>query len=370
MVTTKKAKAGEAKIVFDAKVGVNSKALESYDVITDPGEYYEMHYAALYNAQINSGSSPTQAHNHASKYLTSNSYGGLGYNVYTVPEGETLIGSNGKLNPNATYGRIDSVNGTDYLLQGDNWVDEAYQTGVRQEYNLSATGATDRSTFFGSIGYLDNQGIIKGSTYERLTGRLKADYQAKDWAKVGGNMSFTHYNSSAGNDEEDQSGSSANIFAFSSRIAPIFPVYIRDAAGNIMTDQYGYQMYDYGDGALYSSKRAYLPGSNALQASWLDSNSNEGNAFTGNAFADITLAEGLKLTVNGGASLDEYRGTTLANPYYGQFAPTGGYVFKSHERDFNYNLQQILDYNFSVGESNFDIMAGHEYNMETLGCFL
>ncbi len=364
MVTTKKAKAGDASIIFDAKIGVNSKALTTYDVITDPGEYYQMHYDALYNGQINNGASPAAAHNHASKYLTTSSYGGLGYNVFTTPEGESLIGSNGKLNPNATYGRVETINGQDYLMKGDNWVDEAYQTGVRQEYNLTATGATDRSNFFASVGYLDNQGIIKGSSYERLTGRLKADYQAKEWAKVGANMSFTHYGSSDGNDEEDQSGSSANIFAFSSRMAPIFPVYIRDGEGNIMTDKYGYQMYDYGDGASYSSKRAYLPGSNALQASWLDSNSSEGNAFTASGYTDITLAEGLKLTINGGTSLDETRGTTLANPYYGQFAPTGGYVFKSHERNFNYNLQQILNYNFSVGESNFDVMAGHEYNME------
>ena len=365
MVTTKKAKAGEANIVFDAKIGVNSKALKTYDVITDAGEYYQMHYDALYNARINNGASPAEAHSHASKYLTTNSYGGLGYNVFTTPDGESLIGSNGKLNPNATSGRVETVNGQDYLLKGDNWVDEAYKTGVRQEYNLSATGATDRSNFFASVGYLDNQGIIKGSSYERLTGRLKADYQAKEWAKIGANMSFTHYGSSAGNDEENQEGSSANIFAFSSRMAPIFPVYIRDGKGNIMTDKYGYQMYDYGDGASYSSKRAFLPGSNALQASWLDSDSYEGNAFTASGFADITLAKGLKLTINGGASLDEYRSTTLANPFYGQFAPTGGYVFKSHERNFNYNLQQILDYNFYVGDHNFDIMAGHEYNMVT-----
>lgn len=365
MVTTKKAKAGEANIVFDAKVGVNSKALATYDVITDPGEYYEMHYAALYNGQLNNGASAADAHAHASKYLTTNSYGGVGYNVFTVPQGETLIGTNGRLNPNATYGRIDSVNGTDYLLKGDNWVDEAYQTGIRQEYNLSATGATDRSTFFASVGYLDNQGIIKGSNYERLTGRLKADYKAKEWAKIGANMSFTHYNSSAGNDEEDEAGSSANIFAFSSRVAPIFPVYIRDANGNIMQDKNGYDMYDYGDGAFYSSKRAYLPGSNALQASWLDSRGTEGNAFTANGYTDLNLAKGLKLTINGGVSLDEARSTTLANPFYGQYATTGGYVNKQHIRNFNYNLQQLLDYNFSVGEHNIDVMVGHEYNMVT-----
>ena len=49
MITTKKAKAGEALVTFDAKWGVNTKALENYDVIKDPAMYYETHYKALYN---------------------------------------------------------------------------------------------------------------------------------------------------------------------------------------------------------------------------------------------------------------------------------------------------------------------------------
>ncbi|MBQ8521140.1 MAG: TonB-dependent receptor plug domain-containing protein, partial [Bacteroides sp.] len=49
MITTKRAKSGEAKITFDAKWGFNERALQQYDVITNPAQYYEMHYASLYN---------------------------------------------------------------------------------------------------------------------------------------------------------------------------------------------------------------------------------------------------------------------------------------------------------------------------------
>lgn len=52
----------------------------------------------------------------ASSGLTSNGTGGLGYNVYTVPEGQALIGTNGKLNPNATLGRKIIYNGQEYWL--------------------------------------------------------------------------------------------------------------------------------------------------------------------------------------------------------------------------------------------------------------
>ena len=117
MVTTKKAKSGDAVVTIDAKWGVNSKALEEYDVITSPAQYYETHFKALYGyyAQTNPAA---KAYALASSGLTSNGTGGLGYNVYTVPEGQALIGTNGKLNPNATLGRKIIYNGHVYKRQG------------------------------------------------------------------------------------------------------------------------------------------------------------------------------------------------------------------------------------------------------------
>ena len=46
--------------------------------------------------------------------------------------------------------------------------------------------------FILSVSYLNNEGITVNSNYERLTGRLKADYQVKDWLKVGANMAYTY----------------------------------------------------------------------------------------------------------------------------------------------------------------------------------
>ncbi len=365
MVTTKKAKRGEARVTFDAKVGVNAKATQNYDVITDAGEYYEMHYSALKNSRTNAGYSDAEAHTWAASNLTGDSNGGLGYNVFNVPEGEYLIGSNGKLNPNAAYGNlVTGADGNEYLLTGDNWMDEAYMTGIRQEYTVTVSAANDRASFYGSMGYLDNKGIIEKSYYQRLTGRLKADYQAKNWLKVGANMAYTNYTSSDGNDEEGESGSSANVFAYTS-IAPIYPVYIRDGEGNVMIDEYGYQMYDYGDAANYPNYRSYLQGSNALQGAWLDESLYEGNAMNATTFADFTITDGLVFTVNGGMSMDQYDYTSLASPYYGQFAPTGGYIWKSHNNSMSYNTQQLLNYNKSVGDHTFGLLLGHEYNAST-----
>lgn len=360
MVTTKKAKSGDAVVTIDAKWGVNSKALEEYDVITSPAQYYETHFKALYGyyAQTNPAA---KAYALASSGLTSNGTGGLGYNVYTVPEGQALIGTNGKLNPNATLGRKIIYNGQEYWLTPDDWIDEAYQSAFRQEYNVNISGATERSSFYASLGYLDNTGIIKSSALERYTARLKADYQAKKWLKVGGNMSYAHFSNSNGNSNEGSASSTANIFAFSAQMPPIYPVYIRDGSGRIMVDDNGYQMYDYGDKGNAGLTRPLLPGANGLQTSWLNKKKAEGNAFSGSGFVDISLYKGLKLTVNGSTNIDETRTTYLNNQYYGQFAKAGGTISKYHTRDIAYNLQQILNYNETFGKHNVGLMVGHEY---------
>ena len=360
MVTTKKAKSGDAVVTIDAKWGVNSKALEEYDVITSPAQYYETHFKALYGyyAQTNPAA---KAYALASSGLTSNGTGGLGYNVYTVPEGQALIGTNGKLNPNATLGRKIIYNGQEYWLTPDDWIDEAYQSAFRQEYNVNISGATERSSFYASLGYLDNTGIIKSSALERYTARLKADYQAKKWLKVGGNMSYAHFSNSNGNSNEGSASSTANIFAFSAQMPPIYPVYIRDGSGRIMVDDNGYQMYDSGDKGNAGLTRPLLPGANGLQTSWLNKKKAEGNAFSGSGFVDISLYKGLKLTVNGSTNIDETRTTYLNNQYYGQFAEAGGTISKYHTRDIAYNLQQILNYNETFGKHNVGLMVGHEY---------
>ena len=71
MITTKKAKHGDAVINVDAKWGLNTKALESYDYIKDPGLYYETHYNALYNYYCyEQGMTPEEANIKAATNLT------------------------------------------------------------------------------------------------------------------------------------------------------------------------------------------------------------------------------------------------------------------------------------------------------------
>ena len=369
MITTKKARGTGATVNIDAKWGWNTKALKSYDVISDPAQYYQMHYSALYNYYVDrQGLSPQEAYNLASSRVAGPVRdGGLGYQVFSVPEGEAFIGPDGKVNPKASLGNVVNYNGTDYLLTPDDWMSEAYRQSLRQEYNINVAGGVEKASFLASFGYLNNKGIIYGADMYRYTARLKADFQVKDWLKLGANVSYTNYNYNNGNSEEGSAGSVGNVFGFAASMAPIYPVYIRDASGNIMQDERGLQMYDFGDGKNAGMVRPKAPNANALRLVTLDKNNSEGNAFTGTAFTEIRFLKDFKFTFNVGVGVDGVRHTSMNNMYYGQFATNGGTLSKAHDRQFYINLQQLLGYNRTFGGvHNVDILIGHEsYKRQT-----
>ena len=229
LITTKSAKTEKAKVTFDAKWGSNSRMVPQYDVI-GTAEYYETQYKTLYNSKIYTGSSKAEAYNYADKTLLDAKNGGLGYLVYTVPDGEKLIGNNFKLNPNAKLGYSDGK----YYYTPDDWYDEVFSSNFRQEYNVNISGRSDKLNYYASVGYLNDSGIIQNSAYKRYTGRAKVDYQAKEWLKVGTNIAYTYSDSQAPDYQDGDSwGSSANLFYVSNTIAPIYPLYVRNADGSI-----------------------------------------------------------------------------------------------------------------------------------------
>lgn len=361
IINTKKAKSRDAVVTFDTKVGINQRALQSYDYITDPAAYYEAHYTSLYNYYRSQGLSDLSANAAANGVITKDkSSGGLAYQIFNVPEGQSFIGVNGKINPNAKLGNIVNYDDVDYLLLPDDWMKEGYRQGLRQEYNLSVAAAHDKGSFFASLGYLDNQGIAYNSDMQRLTARLKADYQAKKWLKISGNMSYTNFNYNSLSDN-GTSNSTGNIWAFTSQMAPIYPLYLRDKDGNYMVDANGFTMMDYGDGMNAGITRPFMPNANPLFANKVNTNNSEGNAFGANGAADFTFLKFFTFTVNAGVTIDETRSTTLQNPYYGQFAGSGGTLGKSHGRSYAFNTQQLLTFANEWGKHGVNVMVGHEY---------
>ncbi len=377
LITTKKGKQGNARVTLDAKWGQNSRAISDYDVITSPAQYIETYGRAIGNYLTNPNGQFRMDEATAMPYVNALLFGNyyvpsdyvaagrvgvsssLGYNVFNVPDGESLLLDGYKFNPNATTGRVITANGAEYMLSPDNWSDAAYKNALRQEYNLSVSQGTDRGSFYASASYLNNEGITINSGYERFTGRLTADLQAKKWLKVGANMSYTHYESKYNGD--DGNSSSGNIFTVNNVLAPIYPLYVRDGQGNIMKDSNGNTIYDYGDGmGLGLPSRPTFSQANPLSQNILDVSKYNGNAVTASGYAEIRFLRDFKFTTNNSINFYEQRSTSVTNPFYGAYASSNGIVSKASSRRIDYTYQQLLNWARQFGDHNINILIGHE----------
>ena len=360
MITTKKGTSGKARVNFDAKWGVNSRAVKNYDVMTSPKNYMEKAYEAIYNGYTQTNGYPADiAHVQANKTLLTNSGGGVGYPVYTVPAGQLLIGSNGMLNPNATLGYM-----TEYgnWLTPDNWEDEMFQNKLRQEYNINVAGGNDKSTFYMAFGYLDDQGVIEGSGFTRFSGRLKGDYKVTDWLKVGANVNYINSESRYPGDQDgDHTASSGNAFYIANNIAPIYPMYVRGEDKQIMTLT-GRPVYDYGDGkSVPGYSRAFMQIANPAGDLVYNKTNYMRDVFNTNWFAELTPIKGLTVSARFGLNVDNTRLNLLSNPYMGQSAEYNGEVVQAAMRTYGLDQQYVANYNFTLQDiHHFDITAGYD----------
>ena len=358
MITTKRAQTGKATVTLDAKWGSNSRQIKNYEVIRNAQEYLETEYAAMYNGAISSlGYDPTKAWQWVNQNITTNKNGGSGYQIYTVPEGEYLFGTNGKLNPNATLGYRDEANNRYYTP--DNWEEEMFQPTLRQEYNATISGSTDRNNFYLSAGFLEDGGLIEGSGFKRTSTRLKDEYKVNEWLKVGTNLSYS-YNKSFYPDEQTASASSGNAFGVANLIAPIYPMYVRDADGNIIYNQ-GRATYDYGTLSDGTRDRSFMSISNPAGQLKYDKREYIMDIFSGNWYFNITPIEGLSLKAQWALNVDNTNYNSLQNAYMGQFASMGGAAYQSHSRTYGFDQQYIANYVRTFADKHhLDVTLGYD----------
>ena len=360
LITTKKGKTGDAKVTFDARWGANSRQITNYDVIESPEQYMELMYQALYNgAYYNQGMTAAAAHQYANNQLVPY----LGYQVFTVPDGENMIGLDGKMNPNARRGYSDGQ----YYYTPDNWADGTYRNGLRQEYNLSVSGGNDRLNYFVSAAYLNDEGVIQNSAYERLSTRASVDYQAKEWLKIGTNMSYVNATSKYPGDQTS-SGSSGNAFDMANTLAPIYPMYVRNADGSYAIDsRFGRRIYDYGDGQSTNFARPNMSMSNPMSDLIYNTEEYLMDIFNGKWYAQVNPIEGLTVTGNVGLTIDNTRYHSAGNKYYGQSASYIGTAYQSATRVSGLNLQALANYKKTFNNTHsIDLLAGYEsYEYET-----
>ena len=352
LITTKRAsRSSDSKIRFDAKWGSNSRLIPQYDVINDPAQYYETHYRMMYNSQVYAGKSPSEAYAYADANLFNHNNGGLGYQVYTIPDGQKFIGEDFKLNPSAVLGYSDG----EYYYIPDDWYGLTFSDSFRQEYNLSVSGAKDKLNYYGSIGYLNDGGIVSNSDYQRYTARINVDYQAKPWMKVTSSMGYAHSDSQTASYSSSY-GSSSNIFYVTNMMGPIYPLYVRDASGQIMTEN-GMKVYD--SNQTNFIRPAFV--GNAVRDNEVNRKKTYTDFITGKWGVTLTPVQGLSLSANIGLTNDNSRYNALYSRF-GSQSSTDGLAYVSHDRTFAVNNQYLAEYKTDFGDSghNLNVLAGYE----------
>ena len=135
--------------------------------------------------------------------------------------------ANGYLRNNPSENRDSYINGTllgsnlafsDQEFQSRNgnrwnsydWLKEVTRTGVQHNHNVSFSKAFDKGNVYFSLNYSNLKGIVKGSDQQRYSGRINAEYNVKEWLKVGTNTTFTRTEDAIPTDDVYNKALSAN----------------------------------------------------------------------------------------------------------------------------------------------------------------
>lgn len=336
MIQTKKGNAEKSTLSVKAVWGFSSRAIPEYSRIGIK-DYYETSWEAYRNALVGTGQSMEKASEYAAANLINKQLGG--YNNYNIPA-DKLISADGKVDASAR------------LLYHDNWGDALFRTGLKQDYMLSMSGGSDKTTYYLSLGWLDEEGIMTRTDYQRFTARANINSQFTDWFNLEGNMGYT-------NDKSNQMMQAAgtyaiNPFFYSRMIAPIFPIYKRDEQGNYTLDSEGNKVFDYGE------KRPFNGRTNNLATLIHDAVWNQTDNFNINVTAGTKFLRNFTFKVSGSADILNRRYTKMYNNKFGDAANVGGRGKVEALRIESLTFNQILNFNKELGLHNVSAMVGHE----------
>ncbi|MBB4803737.1 TonB-linked SusC/RagA family outer membrane protein [Flavobacterium nitrogenifigens] len=343
IVTTKKGKKGQLRVTYETKIGVNSRAVPEYDMIKDPGEYYETVYGRIKSGLMYQGQTAANASTIAANTLISGDSYSLGYNNYNVADNQVINPATGKLNPNAK------------LLYHDDWANALFRDATRTEHFLSLSSSTDNLSSYLSVGYLKDNGYTVNSDFKRATVRANVDYNINSKIKVGANLNYANSDQNAPISQVSSSTYS-NLFSWARNIAPIYTIYERDAAGNYVTNADGSRVYDFNK----SGNRPYGANLNPYATTLLNTNLNQENKFGARGYVSIDFLKDFNFRYNLGYDLMSgyYLNSTTGEG--GDDMGVNGRIGTASEDDYTITNQQLLSWKKSIGNHNIDILVGHE----------
>lgn len=357
MITTKTGKNSQGKINvnFKANVGVASRAIKRYDVMNTK-EWLENVFLAYKNDEIFAKGVPenlagTNALNRMKGTVDPIFGVNEQYNPYNVPVSQLIDPITGVLNPNAT------------LRWDENWMDEVMASNpIRQEYQFDASGGNDKMKTLVSFNALKENGLLKTTSFDRVTGRVNSDLTPTDWFKTSLSANFSKGTSNLLN---STGTSTSNVWYSAEQMAPIYPIWVRDASGNQVLDASGNKQFDYGLNRASGAQQNFNSNATLYDDKYFDLRDNAG-ARAGIEFntrdAKYGALSGFAFAVNLGADYIGRSYTYYYNPYFGNAAGSGR-LNKEWNKTLSYTFNQLLTWNRSFDKHSFDVLLGHEsYN--------
>lgn len=338
LITTKQAN-GKSKptVTFTTNHGAYVRGVKEYDRLS-ADSWMEAQWTGMKNYAM---SLPSLSYNEAdaSAYATSHLIGDLvKRNIYDAAD-NALFDANGKLTAKQYPGYTDL-----------DWSDELERTGYRQEYGISFATSGDKYSVYSSLGYLNEDGYIINTGFERYTGRVNTSFTPTKWFKGGINLAATsqtqNYNANA------YGSYYANPFYASRYKAPVYPIYAHEANGDIVLDENGDKVFD--------TTSSYLSNRHIIFERLNDVEKNERLTLDASAFATFVLPYGFNVTAKGTRNYISRKRMKYDNPEIGDGADNGGRLSDYEYRITTTNFQQQINWGHDYGQHHIDALLGHE----------
>lgn len=338
IITTKNAKHESKPVVtFTTNHGLYMRGLPEYDRL-GADLWMEQEWMGYKNYAMSADALSYDAAT-AATYATNNLVADvIKNNIYNAAD-NALFDANGKLTASMKPGYTDL-----------NWENELVKKGIRKEYGLSMASKGDSHSVFASVDYMNEEGYILNTNFERLSGRINASITPVKWLKAGLNLNATSQNQ---NYNSNAYGSYyANPFYQLRYESPIYPIYLHNADGSIVLDENGDKVYDTTSDWRSNRHIIYerLNDYERVNRLTLDAA----------AFTTFVLPAGFELTFKANTNLRDVQQKKFDNPKIGDGATNNGRL-NQYEYHYNtLNLQQQLTWNKDLGLNHFDILAAHE----------
>lgn len=341
IINTKSGRGQESFIEVETRTGTNFNFLPRYDVVKSPEEFIGYTWEGMYNRGVSTQNPDPVG------FANNRLFGAGGidphYNMWNVANGGELI------DPETGMVR----QGVTRKYTPENWEDYAFQSSRRTEANLKMGGSSDKTSYFTSLGYLKDEGYSINSDYERLSARLNLQHKPKDWLSARMNIGYALSESNSAGQTSD----SGSIFWFIDNMPSIYPLYLRDADGKIVKDEYrGGNQYDYGEG------RGFAGLTNSIADATLGTDRTKRHEINMNSSFDVNLYDGLTFETSIGGQYYNNSYDSRNDRYYGSAATMGGSIYKQKQEMFTYNFLKLLRYKQAFGSHGLEVLAAHESN--------